>query len=182
MIYGYARVSTDGHSVDAQIKELRAAGAEKVLRETASGAQTNCAQLARVLAQLDKGDVLTVTRLDRLARSTHDLLNTLATIAAKGAGFRSLNDAWADTTTAHGRWMLTVLGGLAEFERELIRARTSEGRARAKARGQNLGRPFKLTPHQRREAVRRRDRGEETLVEIGRSCAVSAATISRLSP
>ena len=178
MIYGYARVSTDGQSVDARVKQLRAAGAEKVFRETASGAQTT--QLARVLAQLDKADVLTVTRLDRLARSTRDLLNTLATITAKGAGFRSLNDAWADTTTAHGRLMLTVLGGLAEFERELIRARTSEGRARAKARGQSLGRPFKLTPHQQQEAVRRRDRGEETLGEIGRSYNVSAATISRL--
>jgi DNA invertase Pin-like site-specific DNA recombinase len=182
MIYGYARVSTDGQSVDAQVKQLRDAGAEKVFRETASGAQTSRAQLARALAQLDKGDVLTVARLDRLARSTRDLLNTLAAITAKGAGFRSLNDAWADTTTAHGRLMLTVLGGLAEFERELIRARTSEGRARAKARGQSLGRPFKLTPHQQKEAVRRRDRGEETLVEIGRSYAVSAATISRLKP
>ena len=181
MIYGYARVSTDGQSVDAQVKQLRAAGAEKVFRETASGAQTNRAQLARVLAQLDKGDVLTVTRLDRLARSTRDLLNTLATINAKGAGFRSLNDKWADTTTAHGRLMLTVLGGLAEFERELIRARTSEGRACAKARGQSLGRPFKLTPHQQQEAIKRRDRGEETLVEIGRSYNVSAATISRLA-
>jgi len=181
MIYGYARVSTDGQSVDARVKQLRAAGAEKVFRETASGAQTNRAQLARVLAQRDKADVLTVTRLDRLARSTRDLLNTLATITAGGAGFRSLNDAWADTTTAHGRLMLTVLGGLAEFERELIRARTSEGRARAKARGQSLGRPFKLTPHQQQEAVRRRDRGEETLVEIGRSYNVSAAPISRMN-
>jgi DNA invertase Pin-like site-specific DNA recombinase len=135
MKYGYARVSTDGQSLDAQVKELRAAGAEKVFRETASGAQTNRAQLARALAQLGKGDVLTVTRLDRLARSTRDLLNTLATITSKGAGFRSLNDVWADTTTAHGRLMLTVLGGLAEFERELIRAHTGEGRARAKARG-----------------------------------------------
>jgi DNA invertase Pin-like site-specific DNA recombinase len=162
------------------VKQLRVAGAEKVFRETASGARTGRAQLRRVLDQLEKGDVLTVTRLDRLARSTRDLLNTLATITGKGAGFRSLNDAWADTTTAHGRLMLTVLGGLAEFERELIRARTGEGRARAKARGQSLGRPFKLTPHQRQEALRRRDRGEETLVEIGRTYNVSAATISRL--
>jgi DNA invertase Pin-like site-specific DNA recombinase len=179
-IYGYARVSTGGQSLDAQVKQLRVAGAEKVFRETASGARTGRAQLRRVLDQLEKGDVLTVTRLDRLARSTRDLLNTLATITGKGAGFRSLNDAWADTTTAHGRLMLTVLGGLAEFERELIRARTGEGRARAKARGQSLGRPFKLTPHQRQEALRRRDRGEETLVKIGRTYNVSAATISRL--
>src|SRR5271165_3458435 len=132
MKYGYARVSTDGQSVDAQVKQLRAAGAEKVFRETASGARTDRAQLRRALDQLDKGDVLTVTRLDRLARSTRDLLNTLAAITGRGAGFKSLHDTWADTTTAHGR-MLTVLGGLAEFERDLIRARTGEGRERAKA-------------------------------------------------
>jgi DNA invertase Pin-like site-specific DNA recombinase len=133
MIYGYARVSTDGQSVDAQVKQLRAAGAEKVFRETASGAKTERRELARALRALDDGDTLLVTRLDRLARSTRDLLNTLAQIAEKGAGFRSLGDTWADTTTPHGRLMLTVLGGLAEFERELIRARTGEGRERAKA-------------------------------------------------
>jgi DNA invertase Pin-like site-specific DNA recombinase len=110
-----------------------------------------------------------VTRLDRLARSTRDLPNTLAAITGKQAGFRSLGDAWADTTTPHGRLMLTVLGGLAEFERELIRARTGEGRARAKARGVKLGRKPKLTPHQKREALKRRERGEESHAEIGRS-------------
>ncbi|MFZ3326248.1 MAG: recombinase family protein [Methylocella sp.] len=150
MIYGYARVSTDGQSLDAQVKQLRAAGAEKVLKETASGAKTDRAQLARVIGQLEKGDVLKVARLDRLARSTRDLLNTLAAIAAKGAGFRSLNDAWADTTTAHGRLMLTVLGGLAEFERELIRARTGEGRARAKGE-RRPARP-QVRPHPSPEA------------------------------
>jgi DNA invertase Pin-like site-specific DNA recombinase len=181
MIYGYARVSTDGQSVAAQVAELTAAGADKVFREVASGAKTDRAQLRRVVDQLDAGDVLLVTRLDRLARSTRDLLNTLATIADKKAGFRSLGDTWADTTTAHGRLMLTVLGGLAEFERELIRARTGEGRARAKARGQSLGRPHKLTEHQRREAIKRRDEGDETLADIGRSYNVSGSTISRLS-
>jgi Resolvase, N terminal domain len=95
MIYGYARVSTDGQSVAAQIKELRAAGAEKIFRETASGAKSDRAQLRRALAVLDADDVLLVTRLDRLARSTRDLLNTLAQIAAKGARFRSLADTWA---------------------------------------------------------------------------------------
>jgi DNA invertase Pin-like site-specific DNA recombinase len=180
MIYGYARVSTDGQSLDAQVKQLRAAGAETVSRETASGAKTDRAKLRRALDQLDKGDVLMVTRLDRLARSTRDLLNTLATITAKGAGFRSLNDTWADTTTAHGRLMLTVLGGLAEFERELIRARTGEGRARAVARGVKLGRKPKLTDHQKREAIKRRDKGEPVR-EIARTYAVSHSTISRLS-
>ncbi len=110
-----------------------------MFREAASGAKTDRAQLRKVLAQLDAGDVLMVTRLDRLARSTRDLLNTLAAITDRKAGFRSLGDTWADTTTAHGRLMLTVLGGLAEFERELIRARTGEGRARAVAAGVKHG-------------------------------------------
>jgi DNA invertase Pin-like site-specific DNA recombinase len=182
MIYGYARVSTDGQSVDAQVKQLRAAGAEKVFRETASGARADRAQLRRSIGQLEKGDMLTVTRLDRLARSTRDLLNTLAQIADKGAGFRSLADAWADTTTSHGRLMLTVLGGLAEFARDLIRTRTTEGHERAKANGVKMGRPPKLTPHQKKEAIKRRDHGDETLAEIGRSYNVSGWTIARLTP
>ena len=182
MRYGYARVSTDGQSVDAQVRQLTKAGCEKVFREVASGAKTDRAQLRRLLDRLAAGDVLMVTRLDRLARSTRDLLNTLAAIAGKKAGFRSLGDTWADTTTPHGRLMLTVLGGLAEFERELIRARTGEGRARAVANGVKLGRKPKLTPHQRREAIKRRESGGETLAEIGRSYNVSGWTISRLAP
>jgi DNA invertase Pin-like site-specific DNA recombinase len=116
--------------------------------------------------------VVTVTRVDRLARSTRDLSNTLAAITAKKAGFRSLGDAWADTTTAHGRLMLTVLGGLAEFERELIRTRTGEGQARAKAAGKSLGRKPKLTPHQKQEAIRRRDQGE-AVREIARTYTIA---------
>jgi DNA invertase Pin-like site-specific DNA recombinase len=180
MIRGYARVSTDGQSLEDQVKRLRAAGAEEVWRETASGAKSDRIQLRRILAQLGSGDVVVVTRLDRLARSTRDLLNVLAAIAEKRAGFRSLGDSWADTTTAHGRLMLTVLGGLAEFERELIRVRTSEGRARAVANGVKLGRKPTLTPHQQREAIRRVLAGKETLGEIARSYNVSRWTISRL--
>jgi DNA invertase Pin-like site-specific DNA recombinase len=180
MIYGYARVSTDGQSVAAQVKQLEDAGAEKVFRETASGAKSDRAQLQRAIAQLAAGDVLMVTRLDRLARSTRDLLNILASIAERKAGFRSFGDAWADTTTPHGRLMLTVLGGLAEFERELIKARTGEGRARAVAGGVRLGRKPKLTAHQRQEALHRRKNGE--LVRDARSYNVSHSTISRLAP
>jgi DNA invertase Pin-like site-specific DNA recombinase len=180
MKYGYARVSTDGQSVAAQVEQLTQAGAEKVFREKASGAKTDRAQFRKALDALNEGDVLLVTRLDRLARSTRDLLNTLALIAEKKAGFRSLGDSWADTTTAHGRLMLTILAGLAEFERELIRARTGEGRARAKARGVKMGRKFKLTPHQQREARARRANGE-ALTDIARSYNVSHSTISRLS-
>jgi DNA invertase Pin-like site-specific DNA recombinase len=181
MIYGYARVSTDGQSVAAQVTALRKHGAGMVFREVASGAKTDRAQLRRLLAQLDAGDVLMVTRLDRLARSTRDLLNTVAAITGKGAGLRSLGDTWADTTTPHGRLMLTVLGGLAEFERDLIKARTGEGRERAKARGVKLGRPPKLTENQRREAIRRRDRDGEPVREIARSFNVHHSTISRLT-
>jgi DNA invertase Pin-like site-specific DNA recombinase len=176
---GYARVSTDGQSVEAQIGALTAAGAEKVFREVASGAKTDRAQLRRLLDQLTAGDVVTVTRLDRLARSTRDLLNTLATITGKGASFRSLGDTWADTTTAHGRLMLTVLGGLAEFERELIRARTSEGRERTKAQGKKMGRKPTLAPHEQREAIQRRGAGEP-VSDIAPSYNVSKWTIARL--
>jgi DNA invertase Pin-like site-specific DNA recombinase len=179
-IFGYARVSTDGQSLDTQLGQLKAAGCTKIFREKISGARTDRAELAKLLKNLDTGDVVIVTRLDRLARSTRDLLNVLATIAQHKAGFRSLGDAWADTTTPHGRLMLTVLGGLAEFERELIRTRTGEGRARAIARGVKLGRNPKLTPHQRREAIARREAGE-TLMEIARSYNVSHSTISRLA-
>ena len=179
MNYGYARVSTDGQSVAAQVAQLTKAGAAKVYRETASGAQTDRAQLRKALAELEAGDVLMVTRLDRLARSTRDLLNTLAAITDRKAGFRSLGDTWADTTTAHGRLMLAVLGGLAEFERELIRARTGEGRARAMAAGVKMGRKPKLTPHQVKEALRRVDAGER-MRDIARSYNVSHSTISRL--
>lgn len=181
MIYGYARVSTDGQTLEAQLEALRQAGAAKVFQEKASGARADRPQLAKLLASLNAGDVVLVTRLDRLARSTRDLLNALDTIAKAGAGFRSLADAWADTTTAHGRLMLTILGGLAEFERELIKARTTEGRSRAKARGVRMGRPLTLTPHQRREALDRLATGE-AVREVARSYAVSHSTISRLKP
>jgi DNA invertase Pin-like site-specific DNA recombinase len=109
MIYGYARVSTDGQSVEAQVRQLAKAGCSKVFREVASGAKTDRTQLRKALDRLEAGDVLMVTRLDRLARSTRDLLNTLAAITGKKAGFRSLGDAWADTTTAHGRIYLSVV-------------------------------------------------------------------------
>jgi DNA invertase Pin-like site-specific DNA recombinase len=100
---------------------------------------------------------------------------------ATGAGFKSLADAWADTTTPHGRLMLTVLGGLAEFERELILARTSDGRSRAKARGVRFGRPAVLDAHQRAEAIQRLAEGA-TQADLARSYGVSQATISRLNP
>lgn len=180
-IYGYARVSTDGQTLDAQVEALTAAGAARAFRETASGAKTDRRELAKALRALEAGDTLLVTRLDRLARSTRDLLNILDAIAKAGAEFRSLGDAWADTTTPHGRLMLTVLGGLAEFERDLIRARTGEGRERAKARGVHMGRPSKLTPHQKREALKAIADGTATQADLARRFNLSQSTISRLA-
>jgi DNA invertase Pin-like site-specific DNA recombinase len=178
-VYGYARVSTDGQTLAVQDAQLRAAGVAKTYSEKISGATSDRPELAKLLKRLDEGDVLVVTRLDRLARSTRDLLNILDTVAKAGAGFRSLADAWADTTTPHGRLMLTILGGLAEFERELIRARTGEGRKRAQARGVKFGRPPKLNAHQRREAIERLRNGE-TQADIARTYGVDATTIGRL--
>ena len=180
MIKGYARVSTDGQTLDAQQAALQAAGAERVFAEKQSGVKTDRAALARCMASLKSGDTLLVTKLDRLARSTRDLLNTLDAIGKAGAGFKSLGDPWADTTTPHGKLMITVLGGLAEFERHLILTRTDEGRQRAKAKGIKFGRKPKLTKHQREEALARKRNGE-TLTAIAKSYNVSHMTICRLS-
>jgi DNA invertase Pin-like site-specific DNA recombinase len=176
--YGYARVSSDGHSLAPQDEALRRRSAPHIRREAIWG-KTDRAALGRCIASLEAGDVLLVTKLDRLARSTRDLLNTLHAIGDKGASFKSLSDAWADTTTPHGKLMVTILGGLAEFERHLILSRTKEGRTRAIARGVKFGRKFKLTNHQRAEALARKNNGE-TLSEIARSYNVFHMTISRL--
>lgn len=180
MICGHARVSTDGRSVEAQVRAFAKAGCKRVFREVAGGAEAERTQLRRVLDQLAGGDVLMVKRLDRLARSTRDLLNTLAAITDRKAGFRSLGDPWADITTSHGRLRLTLLGGLAEFERDLIRARTGEGRARALTRGMRMGRQPKMTPHQMKEALRRREAGEP-MRDIAKDFNVSDSTNSRLT-
>ena len=179
MNYGYARVSSDGQSLDAQLDELKQAGCERIFQEKISGARSDRQELAKVMAKLDEGDILIVSRLDRLARSSRDLLNILHDVTAKGATFRSIHDPWSDTSTPHGKLMVTVLGGLAEFERSLIRARTGEGRRRAMRDGVRFGRKPKLTPHQRQEALRRRENGETTTA-LARSFNVSHSTICRL--
>jgi DNA invertase Pin-like site-specific DNA recombinase len=177
--FGYARVSTEGQTLDDQLAQLKAAGCEKIFREKVSGAKTERALVAKAVAALGGGDVLIVTRLDRLALSTRDLLNILDAIAKRKAGFKSLADSWADTTTSHGRLMLTVLGGLAEFERDLIRARTGAGRARALANGVKMGPKFKLTPHQQKEVLDRCAAGESEAA-VARSFNVHQSTINRL--
>jgi DNA invertase Pin-like site-specific DNA recombinase len=124
-VYGCAGVSTDGQTLEAQVAALKAAGCAKSFSEKVSGVVTNRKALSKAIDALTKGDTLIVTHLDRLARSTRDLLNTLDAVVKKGASFKSLTDVRADTTTPHSRLMLVVLGGLADFERELIRARTA---------------------------------------------------------
>jgi DNA invertase Pin-like site-specific DNA recombinase len=180
MILGYARVSTNAQDLTAQVRALSAAGAVRVFKEVASGARSNRPQLEKLLRSIGPKDLVIVTHLDRLARSTRDLLLILDRISQQDAGFKSLAHPWADTTTAHGRLLLTVLGGFAEFERELIRARTGEGRARAIAQGVRMGRKPKMTRHQIREAIARKEKGEPVR-DIALTYGVSYSTISRLT-
>ena len=180
-IYGYARVSTVGQTLGVQLDGLKAARCTRIFREKVSGARANRRELNKMLSSLEDGDLVVVTRIDRLARSTFDLFAIVKSIVDHKAQFRSLAEPWADTATATGRLMIAVLGGLADVERDLIRTRTAEGRQRAKARGVRLGRKPKLTSQQRHEALARRAAGE-TLMDIARSYNVSFATISRLKP
>ena len=175
---GYARISTDGETLDAQQAALSAAGCDRVFAEKISGAVSDRPALRKAIAALGPGDTLIVTRLDRLARSTRDLLNILDTIGKRQACFKSLADPWADTTTDLGKLIATVLGGIAEFERSLIRARTADGRVRAKARGVRFGRKLKLSKFQIDDARHRREAGER-LRDIARSYGVSHSLIAR---
>src|SRR3954471_18494239 len=167
-LVGYARVSTVGQTLEAQLEQLTQAECDPVFREKTSGARLDRKQLQKLLKSLRSGDTVVVTRIDRLARSTFDLFAIVRQIVEAGAQFRSLAEPWADTSTSTGRLMLAVLGGLADVERDLIRTRAAEGRSRAKARGVHLGRPPKLTHLQRREATTRLAAGE-SLSDVART-------------
>ena len=175
---GYAHVSTCGQTLVAQLEHLRAPGCNKNYREKVTGARAAGREPLRILDALAHGDVVTVTRIDRLARSTFDLFGIVKRIVDAKAQFRSLAEPWTDTGTSTGRLMLAVRGGLADVERDLIRTRTAEGRSRAKARGQPMGRPPSLTPAQQKEATRRRAQGA-TLQELADSYDRSIATMRR---
>jgi DNA invertase Pin-like site-specific DNA recombinase len=176
---GYARVSIYGQTLDAQLAQLRAEGCARIYREKAGAARPDRRELLKLLKALSPGEVVTVTRIDRLARSTIDLFAIVKEIVNAGGQFRSLAEPWADTSNSTGRLMIAVLGGLADVERDLIRTRTAEGRSRAIARGQHMGRPSKLSDAQKEEARRRRAEGA-TLKELAQSYDVGLATISRL--
>ena len=152
---GYTRVSTYGQTLDTQLEQLRGAGCTKIFREKVTGAHNDRRQLLKMLKALAPGDVVAVTRIDRLARSTFDLFAIVKQIVDAKAQFRSLAEPWTDTGTSTGRLMIAVPGGLADVERTLIRTRTAEGRSRAQKRGQHMGRPSKLTDAQKAEARRR---------------------------
>ena len=178
-IVGYARVSTEGQNLSGQLAALKAAGATTIYREKVSGVRANRPQLAKLMAGLGTGDVVVVTKLDRLGRSTRELLDLIERISKVGASFRSLGDPLFDTGSSQGRLLMTMLAAIAEFERELIRERTGEGRKRAMAAGVKFGRKPKLSSFQRAEAIKRRAAGE-TLASIARSYAVDVSMISRL--
>src|SRR5271156_5290011 len=179
----YLRVSTDEQDLarQAEIEQsTRSSGyyIAGVYREKVTGARADRKELLKMLRQLAAGDMVTVTRIDRLARSTFDLFAIVKQIADAGARFCSLAEPWADTGTSTGRLMLAVLGGLADVERDLIRTRTAEGRSRAKARGKHMGRPPSLTPAQQKKATRRRAQGA-TFRELADSYDRSVATMRR---
>lgn len=179
MIFGYARISTSDQSLDGQTDALTAAGAERIFADTISGATRERPELAQLLDQLRKGDVVTVTKYDRLARSLHDLLDIVKAIEERGAGFRSLAED-IDTTTPAGRLIFHVFASIAQFERERISERTKEGLQAARKRGRVGGRPPALTVDQKAEVRRMLDREGRSIAAIARLFKVSETTIRRV--
>ena len=178
-ILGYARVSTRDQDLTGQLDALKAAGAEAIYREKVSGVRADRPQLAKLMAKLMPGDIVVVTKLDRLGRSTRELLELIERVSKAGASFRSLGDPLWDTSSSQGRLLSTLLAAIADFERDLIRERTGDGRRRAMANGIKFGRKRKLSDYQRTEAVKRRGAGE-TLADIAKSYGVAISMISRL--
>ncbi len=178
MIIGYARVSTDDQNLDGQLDALKAAGAGKIFADTITGTARSRPELDRLLDQLRQGDVITVTKYDRLARSLRDLLDIVDTVQAHGAGFRSLAED-IDTTTPAGRLVFHVFASIAQFERERISERTKEGLEAARKRGRVGGRPPALSAAQKAEVRRMRDEEGRPLPEIAGLFKVSAKTIRR---
>lgn len=178
LLIGYARVSTDGQTLDQQRAALKAAGCKRVFEEKASCAQRGRRELAKMLDHLQPVNVVTVTRLDRLARSTRDLLDIAERIGHAEAGLRSLAEPWADTTTPAGRMVLTFFAGVAEFERSLIHERTSAGRAAAKAKGVRFGRPPALSAEQIAHA-RQLISEDKKPAEVARLLGVHRSTLYR---
>jgi DNA invertase Pin-like site-specific DNA recombinase len=180
MKIGYARVSTIDQNLDLQLSALKKAGCQRILREKVSGAHRQRPELQRLVDQLRSGDIVVVWKLDRLARSTRDLLEIVESIRAAQASFRSLSEPWADTTTHAGKMIMTIFAGIAEFERDLIRERTGAGRVAAKERGVRFGRPKKLNAEQRSLALRLLKEGK-SVADVAKTFKVHDTTIYRLA-
>ena len=179
MKYGYARVSSNTQDYAAQVDALKAAGCERIFSEKVSGKSTNGRrEFDKLMRALVPGDIVVVAKLDRLARSSRDLHNILHDLAENDCGFISLGESWCDTTTDVGRLMMTIMGGIAEFERGLIRKRCDEGIERAKAKGTKFGRPSALDASQKRKIAERYAAGE-TMAELAREYECGEATIWR---
>jgi DNA invertase Pin-like site-specific DNA recombinase len=179
MRYGYARLSSDGEDHTSQVEALTAAGCERIYSEMVPGTSTNGRhELTELLRALSPGDIVVVTKLDRFARSSRDLHNILGELHERGCGFLSLHDSWCDTTTDVGRLVLAIMGGIAEFERSLIRSRCVAGIARAKAKGTKFGRPAALDAGQRKRIAERYAAGE-TMAELASEYDCGEATIWR---
>src|SRR3954469_13264107 len=181
MIYGYARVSTAAQDESGQVRQLKAAGCEKVFREKITGTTADRPQLAKLMKALTPGDVVITPAVDRLSRDTTDLLVIARDMQRAGAGIRSLAEPFLDTTSDFAEIVFAILDVAAKLEHRRIKERTARGRADAKAKGVKFGRKPILTPHQQKEAIKRRDVDGETLRSIARSYNVSAQTISRLT-
>lgn len=177
---GYARVSTVGQTIDIQVKNLKEFGCGKIYREKVSGADVERPQLQKLITALNEGDVVVVTRIDRLARSTFNLFSIVKDITNKKAQFHSIAEPWADTSTSAGRLMLAVLGGLADVERDLIKTRTSEGRMRAIQQGKRMGRPPRITENQKYEIVTKRKNGA-SLKSLAAAYGISESAASRIA-
>jgi DNA invertase Pin-like site-specific DNA recombinase len=180
MKMGYARVSTLEQNLDLQLQALKKAGCRRTFQEKISAGTRNRPEFQRMLDQIRAGDTIVVWKLDRLARSTRDLLETMETIQQAGGKFQSLSEPWTDTTTHAGKMIMTIFAGIAEFERGLIRERTSAGREAARQRGVRFGRPRKLTPEQENLARRLVSEGK-AVRELAVAFKVHAATIYRLA-
>lgn len=179
MKIGYARVSTQDQNLDLQLKALKSAGCQKIFREKVSGAIRSRPEFQRMVDQIRSGDTVVVWKLDRLARSTRDLLNTMETLGDAGAKFQSISEPWANTTTHAGKMIMTVFAGIAEFERDLIKERTGAGRDAAKQRGVRFGRPNKLSPDQAKLVIELIANGKSPR-EVARTFNVHSATVYRL--
>jgi DNA invertase Pin-like site-specific DNA recombinase len=179
MRYGYARVSSNTQDYTAQVEALNSAGCERIFSEKVSGKSTNGRrEFDKLMKALAPGDVVVVTKLDRLARSSRDLHNILHELREIHCGFVSLGETWCDTTTDIGRLVMTIMGGIAEFERSLIRKRCDEGIERAKRKGTKFGRPSALDAGQRKRVAERYAAGE-TMAELAREYECGEATIWR---